>query len=249
MSGTTDEELAELFESFDVPDDVAVLPATAASELEMMIIAEGDDEDQSILAGAKPVFDPEAKRFQSWAVAGNTYDVKDQLKALGCRFNGDRRCWVAYNEEMYKAACAIRDGQRGGTLLNAAKKPGRSRCAVVVQQPALPIQPPAPPATVPGSHGNYVVAGIPTPVPALAAKLSALKRASNLELMTELVTRMERDGAKVERLVPQLETRLVHGLKELGYKVEAIPMAERLENAGVDLNEVDRVFETEESGE
>lgn len=40
-------------------------------------------------------------------VEGNTYPVKEQLKALGCRWDGDRRAWYAETQEVADKAKAI----------------------------------------------------------------------------------------------------------------------------------------------
>jgi hypothetical protein len=36
------------------------------------------------------------------AITGNTYPVKDSLKALGCRWNGDMKAWVAPTAQIYE---------------------------------------------------------------------------------------------------------------------------------------------------
>lgn len=49
------------------------------------------------------------------AITGNTYPVKDKLKALGCKWDGARKCWVATSEDMAAKARAI----VGNTPLNS----------------------------------------------------------------------------------------------------------------------------------
>jgi hypothetical protein len=56
------------------------------------------------------------------AITGNTYPVKEQLKALGARWNGDRKAWMVTPDKV-EAAKAIVAGA-------GAKKPysgGRAR--------------------------------------------------------------------------------------------------------------------------
>lgn len=42
-----------------------------------------------------------------FAITGNTYPVKDQLKALGCKWNPEQKAWVARDAQMYARAVAI----------------------------------------------------------------------------------------------------------------------------------------------
>jgi len=47
------------------------------------------------VASKDPVL--EALYNQGLGIRGDTYDIKDQLKALGCKWYADVRCWVAPN--------------------------------------------------------------------------------------------------------------------------------------------------------
>lgn len=40
-------------------------------------------------------------------ITGNTYPVKDALKAAGCKWDANRKCWVAANEEIAAKAAVI----------------------------------------------------------------------------------------------------------------------------------------------
>lgn len=54
------------------------------------------------------------------AITGNTYPVKDQLKALGGRWNGDRKAWMVPDDKADQArnlvsgASAPKPRARGG---------------------------------------------------------------------------------------------------------------------------------------
>jgi hypothetical protein len=43
-------------------------------------------------------------------ILGSTYPVKDKLKALGCRWDGAKKCWTAATEDMASKAKAIVSG-------------------------------------------------------------------------------------------------------------------------------------------
>lgn len=40
-------------------------------------------------------------------IAGNTYPVKDQLKALGARWNGDDKCWMISADKADEARAIV----------------------------------------------------------------------------------------------------------------------------------------------
>lgn len=44
-------------------------------------------------------------------ITGNTYPVKDKLKAIGCRWNSAAKCWTATGEKMIAEADQIMSGQ------------------------------------------------------------------------------------------------------------------------------------------
>ena len=43
----------------------------------------------------------------SVAITGNTYPVKDALRALGCRWDAGNKCWLASGEDMASKARAL----------------------------------------------------------------------------------------------------------------------------------------------
>lgn len=43
-------------------------------------------------------------------ITGNTYPVKDALKAIGCRWDAQDKCWTASTDEMAAKAQAIMSG-------------------------------------------------------------------------------------------------------------------------------------------
>jgi hypothetical protein len=45
--------------------------------------------------------------MSSFPIVGNTYPVKDQIKALGCKWDRDQRAWIAPNERIRDAALAL----------------------------------------------------------------------------------------------------------------------------------------------
>lgn len=53
-------------------------------------------------------------------VSGNTYPVKDQLKALGGRWNADRKCWMIPEENANKAFALVQSAPRKLTPSNGS---------------------------------------------------------------------------------------------------------------------------------
>jgi hypothetical protein len=54
-------------------------------------------------------------------ILGNTYPVKEQLKQVGCRWNADRKCWMATTEEMaVKARSIVEQGQSNQRMYRTA---------------------------------------------------------------------------------------------------------------------------------
>ena len=43
-------------------------------------------------------------------ISGNTYPVKDQLKALGCKWSPNKKCWITSNEQVYRTAMELVHG-------------------------------------------------------------------------------------------------------------------------------------------
>jgi hypothetical protein len=66
-------------------------------------------------------------------ITGNTYPHKDQLKALGCRWDGAAKCWVASSEDMAEKAKAI----VGGGAKTVARRPATASRAPRRQPIAL----------------------------------------------------------------------------------------------------------------
>jgi len=42
-----------------------------------------------------------------YLIQGNTYEIKEQLRELGCKWDSDRRGWVALNEDTFKTGKAL----------------------------------------------------------------------------------------------------------------------------------------------
>ncbi|MBE2204590.1 MAG: hypothetical protein IAE94_09665 [Chthoniobacterales bacterium] len=42
-----------------------------------------------------------------YLIQGNTYEIKEQLREMGCKWDSDRRGWVALNEDTFKAGSAL----------------------------------------------------------------------------------------------------------------------------------------------
>jgi hypothetical protein len=55
------------------------------------------------------------------AISGNTYPVKDQLKALGCRWNSAAKAWVAPNAAVHARAVALVPAPKAGAQAPAGK--------------------------------------------------------------------------------------------------------------------------------
>jgi hypothetical protein len=49
--------------------------------------------------------------MNSYPIRGNTYPIKDSLKQLGCRWNGQEKCWVASTKEIFEKAQALLNNQ------------------------------------------------------------------------------------------------------------------------------------------
>jgi hypothetical protein len=46
-------------------------------------------------------------------LSGNTYPVKDELKALGCKWDADAKCWTAPADKADEARAVIAKGGSG----------------------------------------------------------------------------------------------------------------------------------------
>ena len=120
----------DLLEGFDLPaglDDLPSLPTDPAAELAQMLGGDGTELDGRMEV-RNPYFDAADPAYQKFAVTGQTYEVKDALKTLGCRWNG--KVWVAPDAKTHKQACDVRDAHNRRTLT----KP--KRCGTF-QQPLL----------------------------------------------------------------------------------------------------------------
>lgn len=125
----------DLLEGFDLPpglDDLPSLPADPAAEL-AELLGEGDSELDSRMEVQRAWFDPDEPQFAKFAVTGDTYPIKNDLKKLGCRWNG--AVWVAPDERTYKAACAIRNA-------HARKRFAKIQIRNPLAQAPLPVPPP-----------------------------------------------------------------------------------------------------------
>jgi hypothetical protein len=47
-------------------------------------------------------------------ITGNTYGVREKLKALGCKWSAARKCWLAPTEAIAEQARAIVPASKGG---------------------------------------------------------------------------------------------------------------------------------------
>ncbi len=47
------------------------------------------------------------------AITGNTYSVREKLKALGCRWDAGRKCWLAPEDRAEQAQALVKPS-RGG---------------------------------------------------------------------------------------------------------------------------------------
>lgn len=57
------------------------------------------------------------------AISGNTYPVKDQLKALGARWNPDQKAWMISADKAKQASAIV-----AATPRQTASKPHFARC-------------------------------------------------------------------------------------------------------------------------
>lgn len=57
---------------------------------------------------------------QMFPILGNTYPVKDRLKAIGCRWNPDKKCWMAPPDKVAEAT-AIRDSAPAKTPYSGSR--------------------------------------------------------------------------------------------------------------------------------
>ena len=258
----------DLFGGFDIPEDVAALPSTAAGELDLLIGAEEAAED-SILAGVKPTFDPEAPAFARFRIGGNTYDVKDKLKALGCRFDGSRRCWVAPNAAVYQQACSVRDAHKPA--------PKAKRCGTFSAQQQLtppstpPVMAPAAPAVAARTkrrERQVITQAEMVPTEQVAEALDGgpdlgddgeatgfdrdgnpvPKYDTEAEAKEEQKTRA-RAGQVKDALKRATDDQLADELRARGFEVRAFTLQERLAEAGVDIEATDDLFEELENDE
>lgn len=128
----------DLLEGFDLPaglDDLPTLPTNPADELAEML-GEGGTELDRRMEVQRPYFDPDAPGLQSFAVTGDTYPIKDSLKALGCRWNGTS--WIAPDAKTFKQACDVRDAHH--KRKHQPKPNPRQRCIVVQAAPSPIVQ-------------------------------------------------------------------------------------------------------------
>jgi hypothetical protein len=64
-------------------------------------------------------------------LTGNTYPVKDDLKKIGCRFDGDRKQWFATSQGVAKEAEAIiKKGTSSVTTGTKSARPRFYKCQV-----------------------------------------------------------------------------------------------------------------------
>lgn len=61
------------------------------------------------------------------AITGNTYPVKDSLKALGARWNPDKKAWMIADDKADEARKIVAGGG-SGTSSKKSSKPHFSRC-------------------------------------------------------------------------------------------------------------------------
>jgi hypothetical protein len=73
------------------------------------------------------------KRAQQVPITGNTYPVKDRLKALGCRWNSDNKCWMAPDAETAAKANAIVNQQ-------AAPKQAAPKLPAAASMPEMTVE-------------------------------------------------------------------------------------------------------------
>lgn len=55
------------------------------------------------------------------AVTGNTYPVRDRLRALGCRWDAHQKCWMA-PDDRYDEAMALLFPVSGGHGIQGARR-------------------------------------------------------------------------------------------------------------------------------
>jgi hypothetical protein len=60
---------------------------------------------------------------QGYKVTGNTFPVKDQLKALGCVWGPMEKCWYAPTEEIQVKAWAIVDARKSPSFQGGFRLP------------------------------------------------------------------------------------------------------------------------------
>jgi predicted Zn-ribbon and HTH transcriptional regulator len=54
---------------------------------------------------------------QQIAITGNTYPVKDALKALGAKWNQDQKCWMVSEAKAAEAKRLVENASRAGYTL------------------------------------------------------------------------------------------------------------------------------------
>jgi len=54
-------------------------------------------------------------------ITGNTYPVKDQLKAIGCRWSVQQKCWTTTSEAIYRQGMALVNGT--GRMAKSSYRP------------------------------------------------------------------------------------------------------------------------------
>lgn len=63
------------------------------------------------------------------AITGNTYPVKDQIKALGGRWNGDRKAWMVPDDKAEEAQALV-SGAPAKFSCDSAKSYSPTKCKV-----------------------------------------------------------------------------------------------------------------------
>lgn len=62
------------------------------------------------------------------AISGNTYPVKEQLKSLGARWNGDGKCWMVSPDKAEQARAIVSGaGPKQPHMTQSSYRPSRCR--------------------------------------------------------------------------------------------------------------------------
>ncbi len=221
------DDLSELLAGFDL-EGLGDLPdVPLADELSALV---GDDDDEDPRVTRRYGFDPKDPAFAKFRIGGNTFDVKDQLKQIGCRWSGQH--WVAPNEAVYKQGCSIRDKQK-------AAAPPKQRCGTFAIQTQAPYAPP-PPQQGTGNHGRRKRANAPPIViidegEEIAAELGVHDDVSVPTFVVAKAMKVATD----EQLVEELRLRGRH-------RVEAISAEELAAEQEALIKSADAIFEENE---